>query len=99
MVQQSTIALKAAQTIDRLYRDERELLSYFCEFLVLNEAISRLGGKSPVESTSPLANGMRNAIVRFNPDMSERQKMNLYIEVVSHLRSEGFPKRFMKVIF
>jgi hypothetical protein len=51
-------AIKALEALDQ--RDKM-LLSYFCEWLILNRAIANADGISPIESASAIA----TSVVRF----------------------------------
>ena len=65
--------------------------------IVLNAALAKMGGTSPVEKGSPLGLGMIKAISRANPGFSLIKAADVYPEVVMRLKAENFAAQFMKI--
>lgn len=84
-------AIKALEALDQ--RDKM-LLIYFCEWLILNRAIAKADGISPIESASAIATSVERFVVQSLPDTKSDAHQAIYWEMAKSAWELGYPQRF-----
>jgi hypothetical protein len=84
-------------TLEDLEKEDKLLLSYFCEWLVQNRAIAMADAPNPIESSSAIATSVQRFVNRRLPQHGASVQHDIYLQMTRAAWALGYPQRFFKL--